>query len=151
MKRSLQLMSGGGLQINGKHTYCGDYIYSGHTLILVLSYLTVKECESVYIQWNCCDRLLNVFVLTNLWRVFFRLASPLLAAALASLAAVGVGHLLHSAVARPLHRRRHHRLLCDDAALLAVSHDGQQPQPESERSFISRALCCDAFQITRLC
>uniref|UniRef100_A0A915HU88 Sphingomyelin synthase-like domain-containing protein n=1 Tax=Romanomermis culicivorax TaxID=13658 RepID=A0A915HU88_ROMCU len=26
--RSLQLLSGGGLQINGKHTFCGDYIYN---------------------------------------------------------------------------------------------------------------------------
>lgn len=41
--RSIQLMSGGGLQINGKHTYCGDYIYSGHTLVLVLTYLVVRE------------------------------------------------------------------------------------------------------------
>lgn len=38
-KRVLQLISGFGLSINGKHTYCGDYIYSGHTVVLVLSYL----------------------------------------------------------------------------------------------------------------
>lgn len=46
-KRVLQLISGFGLSINGKHTYCGDYIYSGHTVMLVLNYLIIKECEFV--------------------------------------------------------------------------------------------------------
>ncbi|GLV42653.1 Sphingomyelin synthase related [Carabus blaptoides fortunei] len=41
--RVLQLISGFGLSVNGKHTYCGDYIYSGHTVILVLSYLLISE------------------------------------------------------------------------------------------------------------
>lgn len=45
-KRSFQLMSGFGLSINGKHTYCGDYIYSGHTVMLVLGYMVLSECES---------------------------------------------------------------------------------------------------------
>lgn len=44
-KRVFHLLSGLGLSINGKHTYCGDYIYSGHTVILVLSYLIFKECK----------------------------------------------------------------------------------------------------------
>lgn len=43
--RVLQLMSGFGLSINGKHTYCGDYIYSGHTVMLVLSYLFIAQCK----------------------------------------------------------------------------------------------------------
>ncbi|XP_059059509.1 phosphatidylcholine:ceramide cholinephosphotransferase 2-like isoform X1 [Achroia grisella] len=42
-KRMFYLISGFGLSINGKHTYCGDYIYSGHTMVLVLSYLIVAE------------------------------------------------------------------------------------------------------------
>ncbi|XP_014237769.1 phosphatidylcholine:ceramide cholinephosphotransferase 2-like isoform X2 [Trichogramma pretiosum] len=41
--RVAQLISGFGLSINGKHTYCGDFIYSGHTVVLVLSYLIIKE------------------------------------------------------------------------------------------------------------
>lgn len=45
-KRVLQLISGFGLSINGKHTYCGDYIFSGHTVVLVLCYLIIKECKS---------------------------------------------------------------------------------------------------------
>lgn len=44
-KRVVQLISGFGLSINGKHTYCGDYIYSGHTVVLVLSYLIIRECK----------------------------------------------------------------------------------------------------------
>ncbi|XP_046668045.1 phosphatidylcholine:ceramide cholinephosphotransferase 1-like isoform X3 [Homalodisca vitripennis] len=42
-KRVFQLISGMGLSINGKHTYCGDYIYSGHTIILIMSYLIISE------------------------------------------------------------------------------------------------------------
>lgn len=44
-QRILQLFSGFGLSVNGKHTYCGDFIYSGHTVILVLSYLFIAECK----------------------------------------------------------------------------------------------------------
>ncbi|XP_066260359.1 phosphatidylcholine:ceramide cholinephosphotransferase 2-like isoform X2 [Euwallacea similis] len=43
VKRVLHLMSGFGLSVNGKHTFCGDFIYSGHTVILVFSYLVVSE------------------------------------------------------------------------------------------------------------
>ncbi|CAB3235610.1 unnamed protein product [Arctia plantaginis] len=43
LKRTFYLISGFGLSINGKHTYCGDFIYSGHTMVLVLSYLIVAE------------------------------------------------------------------------------------------------------------
>lgn len=43
VKRVAQLISGFGLSINGKHTYCGDYIYSGHTVMLVLGYLIISE------------------------------------------------------------------------------------------------------------
>ena len=45
IKRVLTIISGGGLSINGKHVYCGDYIFSGHTATLVLSYLTVRKCN----------------------------------------------------------------------------------------------------------
>lgn len=41
--RAIHLISGFGLSINGKHVYCGDFIYSGHTVMLVLSYLVISE------------------------------------------------------------------------------------------------------------
>jgi shingomyelin synthase len=42
-QRVLKLLSGMGLSINGKHVYCGDYIYSGHTMSLMMGYLVIKE------------------------------------------------------------------------------------------------------------
>ena len=37
------LPKGMGLSINGQHVYCGDYIYSGHTVILTVSSLLIQE------------------------------------------------------------------------------------------------------------
>jgi len=42
-RRVLTIISGGGLSINGKHVYCGDYIFSGHTLVLTMGYLAIKQ------------------------------------------------------------------------------------------------------------
>ncbi|CAB3372450.1 Hypothetical predicted protein [Cloeon dipterum] len=51
--RALHLLSGFGLSINGQHVYCGDYLYSGHTVILVLCYLVIQECEYFQtIEWS---------------------------------------------------------------------------------------------------
>ena len=44
-QRVAKLLSGMGLAINGKHVYCGDYIYSGHTMTLIMGYLVIKECK----------------------------------------------------------------------------------------------------------
>lgn len=43
--RAMKIVSGIGLKINGKHTLCGDYIYSGHTIVLVVCYLFINECK----------------------------------------------------------------------------------------------------------
>jgi len=43
--RVLKVLSGMGLSINGKHVYCGDYIYSGHTMTLVTAYLVIRDCK----------------------------------------------------------------------------------------------------------
>ena len=43
-QRVTKLISGMGLSINGNHVYCGDYIYSGHTMVLVLSCLVIMQC-----------------------------------------------------------------------------------------------------------
>ncbi len=44
-QRVLKLLSGMGLSINGKHVYCGDYIYSGHTMTLIMGYFVIRECK----------------------------------------------------------------------------------------------------------
>ncbi|XP_076673196.1 phosphatidylcholine:ceramide cholinephosphotransferase 2 isoform X7 [Andrena cerasifolii] len=96
-KRVLQLISGFGLSINGKHTYCGDYIYSGHTVVLVLSYLIIKEysprrCQPIH--WVAgiavlvgvimvllahghytVDVLIAYYVTTRLWYIYHTLAN----------------------------------------------------------------------------
>lgn len=44
--RVFNILSGFGLTINGKHTFCGDYIFSGHTMMFVLTYLVISEYTS---------------------------------------------------------------------------------------------------------
>lgn len=43
VKRVIVISSGGGLSINGKHVFCGDYIFSGHTMTLTMGYLAIKQ------------------------------------------------------------------------------------------------------------
>ena len=47
VNRVVQILSGGGLSINGQHVYCGDYIFSGHTVVFVMAYLCIKQCKSL--------------------------------------------------------------------------------------------------------
>lgn len=96
-KRVLQLISGFGLSINGKHTYCGDYIYSGHTVIHVLSYLIISEYSPkrcLLLHWlsglmafvgvimvlvahghYTVDILIAYYVTTRLWYIYHTLAN----------------------------------------------------------------------------
>ena len=34
-----------GLSVNGQHVFCGDYIYSGHTMIIIMGHLIIRECK----------------------------------------------------------------------------------------------------------
>lgn len=97
LKRVAQLLSGFGLSINGQHTFCGDYIYSGHTVILTLAYLVVREyspqrCKVVHITYltlSCVgilmvllsrghytvDVVIGYYVTTRLFWVYHTLAN----------------------------------------------------------------------------
>ena len=50
LHRVVKILSGFGLSINGQHVYCGDFIFSGHTMILVLCYLIIQECKFIWIH-----------------------------------------------------------------------------------------------------
>ncbi|KAF3708155.1 Phosphatidylcholine:ceramide cholinephosphotransferase 1 [Channa argus] len=55
-RRIMKMIAGGGLSITGSHTMCGDYLYSGHTVMLTLTYLFIKEYSPKrfwWYQWFC--------------------------------------------------------------------------------------------------
>ncbi|XP_017556901.1 phosphatidylcholine:ceramide cholinephosphotransferase 2 [Pygocentrus nattereri] len=51
LQRVLQLISGAGLSITGSHIMCGDFLYSGHTVMLTLTYLFIKEYSPRSFWW----------------------------------------------------------------------------------------------------
>ncbi|XP_061692596.1 phosphatidylcholine:ceramide cholinephosphotransferase 1 [Syngnathoides biaculeatus] len=51
MRRVMKMIAGGGLSITGSHTMCGDYLYSGHTVMLTLTYLFIKEYSPRRFWW----------------------------------------------------------------------------------------------------
>ncbi|KAM8923877.1 phosphatidylcholine:ceramide cholinephosphotransferase 1 [Pelodytes ibericus] len=51
LRRILKMIAGGGLSITGSHTMCGDYLYSGHTVMLTLTYMFIKEYSSRRLWW----------------------------------------------------------------------------------------------------
>ncbi|MED6260396.1 sphingomyelin synthase [Ataeniobius toweri] len=56
MRRIMKMIAGGGLSITGSHSMCGDYLYSGHTVMLTLTFLFIKEYSPRrfwYYHWFC--------------------------------------------------------------------------------------------------
>ncbi|XP_076856767.1 phosphatidylcholine:ceramide cholinephosphotransferase 1 [Brachyhypopomus gauderio] len=56
MRRVMKMIAGGGLTITGSHNMCGDYLYSGHTVMLTLTYLFMKEYSPRrfwWYHWGC--------------------------------------------------------------------------------------------------
>ena len=50
LKRAVNILSGFGLLINGQHVFCGDFIFSGHTMIFLFCYLVIVECKNYIIK-----------------------------------------------------------------------------------------------------
>lgn len=49
LQRAVAIWSGFGMTLTGVHT-CGDYMFSGHTVVLTMLNFFVTECELFYIQ-----------------------------------------------------------------------------------------------------
>lgn len=39
------------MSLTGSHLMCGDFLYSGHTVMLTLSYLFIKEYSAPWMWW----------------------------------------------------------------------------------------------------
>lgn len=97
VKRVFILMSGMGLSINGKHIYCGDYIFSGHTMVLTMGYLVIKEYSPrrfFLLHWisfftsvggivmlliarghYSIDCLIGYYITTRMWYIYHTMAN----------------------------------------------------------------------------
>lgn len=96
LKRMMTIISGGGLSINGNHVYCGDYIFSGHTVTLTMAALTITQYSPkrfLLLHWASyiisilgviflllgrghysIDVLIAYFITTRLWWTYHTLA-----------------------------------------------------------------------------
>lgn len=52
MRRAFAIWSGFGMTLTGVHT-CGDYMFSGHTVVLTMLNFFVTECEYLVIDFTC--------------------------------------------------------------------------------------------------
>jgi shingomyelin synthase len=68
VERVVKVLSGFGLTTNGEQVYCGDYIYSGHTMILIMTYLIIYECKMHRIDLKSDDSEQNVADSPKKWQ-----------------------------------------------------------------------------------
>ncbi|OTF81856.1 hypothetical protein BLA29_004913 [Euroglyphus maynei] len=70
VSRVFYMSLGMGLSINGHHTFCGDYIFSGHTVILILTYLIQQEyllpARRRTLTWKCVDIIQITMTVTSI-------------------------------------------------------------------------------------
>jgi len=97
MSRVVTIVTGGGMSFSDNQKYCGDFIFSGHTMILLLCFLVVREYSARhlwYIHLACLtglvfgvtvlllsrghysiDVLLAYWVTSRVWWTYHTLAS----------------------------------------------------------------------------
>lgn len=63
IQRALAIWSGFGMTLTGVQT-CGDYMFSGHTVVITMLNFFVTECESLTTTTECS---ILEYVLVNLW------------------------------------------------------------------------------------
>lgn len=51
MSRVVTIVTGGGMSFSDNKKYCGDFIFSGHTMILLLCFLVVREYTPRRLVW----------------------------------------------------------------------------------------------------
>lgn len=79
MKKAVTFMAGAGLSITGAHNYCGDYLYSGHTVIIMIGCLFLqiyipdneKSQNSTTTDLKLPKNLLTFFKYTKLFIYYF--------------------------------------------------------------------------------
>lgn len=49
LQRAVAIWSGFGMTLTGVHT-CGDYMFSGHTVVLTMLNFFVTECEYLFVD-----------------------------------------------------------------------------------------------------
>ena len=135
--RVVKLLSGMGLSINGKHVYCGDYIYSGHTMTLIMTYLVIKECKyfSKIFRQMMLSQKKSCKIAPDIFHIFFsnfRFAQKMVSIPLVILGAYHLRRLLSTFGSRPLFHRRYHRLLDHHQALVDLSHIDQARNATSQ-------------------
>lgn len=134
-ERVLQLVSGFGLSINGQHTFCGDYIFSGHTVALTLSYLIIAECKLKKVQTIRIFYILRIrSTLEFIFPFISRFTQEIPATTLAILADVHCRRSSGSGSTRPLHYRCYSCLLCNNKFILDVPYDGKQHKPKGQNN-----------------
>lgn len=116
-KRTIELITGFGLSINGKQVYCGDSIYSGHTVMLVLGYLIISECKLIIYSHNSSHVII--------YFICFRFTKKILFITLARLVECTDRCCNDSYFTFSLHNRYYTSILCSNSNILVLSYTCQ--------------------------
>ena len=123
ISRVVTILTEGGLSLTGNKFYCGDFIFSGHTMILMMTFFVVRECE--YSGEIDHFKQFPYSRLSSYQEV--SCPPPVLLPAVRD----GCGHA--AGVQGPLLNRLPGGLLGDQQGLVDLPHHGQQQQPQDVR------------------